>query len=339
MVKPPLPPPPTPSINGEPPVDPDLGKSDAQLAHESWDRHIKANDSTVVDSCMGLMKSHLRCPECNHESNTFEAYNMLSLAIPDPDDVPGQFGVTLNDCLEKFTHEEVLEDGNYWTCSKCKANVSATKHITVFTTPDVLILHLKRFKSTYDQEKKTFSRSKIDTKIHFNSTIGDTVLDVKQYLISSTDNVGNSSSPPSKYSLFGVAAHLGTGISEGHYVANIRLPQEQLNGPDNNAVMDESTVGPGGWLHFNDDVVSPATTKLQADVIGSAYLMFFERMGSKAGKQYKWGGMMGGKLEDGIGDGDGRMEIDMTTTTTTTTTTRQQQQQKQQQQQQQQHNK
>lgn len=53
-----------------------------QVASEAWRRHLLRNDSVVVDSCQGLLRSHLTCPTCGHESVTFDPYMSLSLPLP-----------------------------------------------------------------------------------------------------------------------------------------------------------------------------------------------------------------------------------------------------------------
>lgn len=58
------------------------GEPDAQLASDSWQRHLLRNDSIVVDHCQGQLKSHVTCPKCGYESVTFDPYLSLSLPLP-----------------------------------------------------------------------------------------------------------------------------------------------------------------------------------------------------------------------------------------------------------------
>ena len=71
---------------------------------EAWKRYIRRDDSHLVDLFVGQLKSTLRCSDCNHESVTFEAFWDLSLGIPSK---TGE--VSLLDCLDTFTKEEVLD--------------------------------------------------------------------------------------------------------------------------------------------------------------------------------------------------------------------------------------
>ena len=40
---------------------------------------------------------------------------------------------------------ETLDEKNTWYCSACKDHVMATKTLQVWTLPEVLVVHLKRF--------------------------------------------------------------------------------------------------------------------------------------------------------------------------------------------------
>ncbi|CAM9804058.1 unnamed protein product, partial [Discosporangium mesarthrocarpum] len=58
------------------------GRPDAVVAEESWRRYLMRNDSIIVDKCMGLLRSHVTCPNCSHESVTFDPYMSLPLPLP-----------------------------------------------------------------------------------------------------------------------------------------------------------------------------------------------------------------------------------------------------------------
>lgn len=48
--------------------------------------------------------------------------------------------------LQLFTSEEELVGGDQWYCSRCKKFRDATKKFDLWKLPDILIIHLKRFK-------------------------------------------------------------------------------------------------------------------------------------------------------------------------------------------------
>jgi ubiquitin C-terminal hydrolase len=65
---------------------------------------------------------------------------------------------TLHGCLEKFTKAEKLDRSNQWLCEKCNCLNLATKTIEFVTLPQILILHLKRFKISSQKKREKISR-------------------------------------------------------------------------------------------------------------------------------------------------------------------------------------
>lgn len=54
---------------------------------------------------------------------------------------------TLDKCLQQYTEQELLSKDDTWTCSNCQQPQNgATKKIGLWNVPEVLVLHLKRFK-------------------------------------------------------------------------------------------------------------------------------------------------------------------------------------------------
>jgi len=60
----------------------DDGRPDEEVAKEAWAVYKKRNDSVIVDTFHGLIKSTLVCPECNKVSVTFDPICYLSLPLP-----------------------------------------------------------------------------------------------------------------------------------------------------------------------------------------------------------------------------------------------------------------
>lgn len=54
-------------------------------------------------------------------------------------------GLTLEECLDLFESEEELSESNAWYCPRCKKHRRSTKKFEVWKTPDIFIIHLKRF--------------------------------------------------------------------------------------------------------------------------------------------------------------------------------------------------
>ena len=52
------------------------------VAKEAWENYKKRNDSIIVDSFHGLLKSTVQCPDCKKISVTFDPFCYLSLPMP-----------------------------------------------------------------------------------------------------------------------------------------------------------------------------------------------------------------------------------------------------------------
>jgi len=70
-------------------------------------------------------------------------------------------GITLNDCLDEFGKEEILSEMDTWYCPRCKEHQRASKKFELWKTPDILVMHLKRFGSS------GFRRDKLDVLVEF----------------------------------------------------------------------------------------------------------------------------------------------------------------------------
>uniref|UniRef100_A0A4W5JXX3 Ubiquitin carboxyl-terminal hydrolase n=1 Tax=Hucho hucho TaxID=62062 RepID=A0A4W5JXX3_9TELE len=105
-----------------------------------------------------------------------------------------QTTVQLQECIELFTTVETLEEENPWYCPMCKKHQLATKKLDLWSLPEVLIIHLKRFSYT------KYSREKLDI-----------IVDFPLRLVT----------PPSRYDLIAVSNHYG-GLRDGHYTSYAR---------------------------------------------------------------------------------------------------------------------
>jgi ubiquitin carboxyl-terminal hydrolase 4/11/15 len=110
-------------------------------------------------------------------------------------------GILLDDCFTATSRGEVLTAENQWYCNRCKELRQAEKTLEIWTAPDVLVIHLKRFSAN-----RVF-RDKIDVVVDFPIE----GLDL-------SDKVGVSNGKTLKYDLFAVDNHYG-GLGGGHYTA------------------------------------------------------------------------------------------------------------------------
>lgn len=94
--------------------------------------------------------------------NTYEDYDKYKKNKMEEDNTE----YSLEDCLREFERTEKLEVGNEWRCPKCKDFKLAYKSMSLYKTPKILILHLKRFKA-----KSSYAKSKIGSLIKFPSEL------------------------------------------------------------------------------------------------------------------------------------------------------------------------
>ena len=251
-----------------------FGMPDEKAAIESWRKHLLRHDSIVVDRCQGMHRSHLTCPRCGRESIKFDVYSSISLPLAAKKD---HSVIQLKDCLERFMEGEQLDERNAWYCPRCRQHVCALKMIALWTTPDVLILNLKRFTFEPNLLSGGMLRSKVDDTVSFPVEN----LDLTKYILGPMD----PDAPP-VYRLIGVSEHIGPTANSGHYTATVR------NSIDNQ------------WYRFNDSNVG--RTSGEAAMTGGAYMLFYQRS-----KGYsKWGGMERVMREKGI-DPYGGLDVDL----------------------------
>ncbi|SPQ22937.1 de57be69-df5e-4200-ad4d-8e6e50567eb8 [Thermothielavioides terrestris] len=150
-------------------------------------------------------------------------------------------GIALDDCLDEFEKEEILSEQDTWYCPRCKEHRRASKKFDLWKTPDILVVHLKRFSST------GWRRDKLDILVDFPVE----GLDLTRRVIDKEDG------KQEVYDLIAVDDHWG-GLGGGHYTAFAK------NFVD------------GQWYEYNDAQVSKLTDTSRV-VSSAAYLLFYRR--------------------------------------------------------------
>jgi ubiquitin carboxyl-terminal hydrolase 4/11 len=110
-------------------------------------------------------------------------------------------GITLEECFAETAKGEILSEDNEWYCNRCKERRLANKKLEIWTVPDILVIHLKRFSAHRGL------RDKIDVLVDFPTEN----LDLKDW-------VGLPEGKNTVYDLFAVDNHYG-GLGGGHYTA------------------------------------------------------------------------------------------------------------------------
>jgi len=141
----------------------------------------------------------------------------MDLSIPIPKQTRT---VGLTDCLSAFVTEESMEKCGY-RCARCKREDNFTKQLTVQRFPQVLVIHLKRFKVDFTK------REKLNTGVNIPLTV-----DMAPYAPYSKD----ASKSNANYELYGISHHSGS-LSGGHYIADVKTTD-------------------GSWFRCNDSMIS-----------------------------------------------------------------------------------
>ncbi len=178
----------------------------------------------INDLYEGTMRDYVICTECKRVGGRKDNYLDLQLVI--------QGAKHLDDALDNFQFEEMLEGSNQYFCEKCNKKVDAKKGLKILSTPDILTLHLKRFDIDYN----TMNRVKLNNEVIFPLT-----LDMNKHLKSTNSfessdmDVADIDSKYNIYNLYAVLMHSGS-VGGGHYYAYIRIKDK--------------------WYEFNDSTVS-----------------------------------------------------------------------------------
>lgn len=217
--------------------------------------HTKGRNSIVTNVFGGVLQSEVRCLICGMESKKHDPFLDLSLDIPekfyckDPPemaekDKDGTAPVcNISDCLSSFTEVEELAETELYYCNSCKCKQKSTKRFWIRRLPNVLCLHIKRFRWN------NFYRTKIDLRITFpiNS------LDMSQFVLSNGPETRRSNSSCNIYDLAAVIVHHGNGSSCGHYTS--------------------FAINNGVWMHFNDHTVKEVSSAAVAEC--KPYILFY----------------------------------------------------------------
>ncbi|XP_035213642.1 ubiquitin carboxyl-terminal hydrolase 3-like isoform X2 [Stegodyphus dumicola] len=211
--------------------------------------------ATIVTTIFGgILQNEVTCLVCGTESKKHDPFLDLSLDIPHhaiikpssnkskEEEVPS---IQLLDCLSSFTELEELADSELYLCHSCKCKQRSTKRFWIRRLPNVLCLHLKRFRWN------NFFRTKLDNYIDFPVQ----GLDMNKFILVNRHETRGTSSGSTLYDLAAVIVHHGTGAGSGHYTAY--------------------ATHDGCWHHFNDSSVTLTDENTVASC--KAYILFYIR--------------------------------------------------------------
>uniref|UniRef100_A0A3B4DJC6 ubiquitinyl hydrolase 1 n=1 Tax=Pygocentrus nattereri TaxID=42514 RepID=A0A3B4DJC6_PYGNA len=174
-----------------------------------------------------------------------------------------QHSCTLDECFQLYTKEEQLAPDDAWKCPHCKQLQQGMVQMSLWTLPDILILHLKRFRQVGER------RNKLSTLVRFPLT----ALDMAPHVVKRSNFTRlppgwkHQAQRPETgqhaqdflYDLYAVCNHHG-GMHGGHYTAYCR------NSVD------------GQWYGYDDSSVEPVP---EGEVCTrGAYILFYQRRNS-----------------------------------------------------------
>ncbi|XP_062362529.1 ubiquitin carboxyl-terminal hydrolase 43 [Cinclus cinclus] len=173
-----------------------------------------------------------------------------------------QHSCTLDECFQLYTKEEQLAPDDAWRCPHCKVPQQGTVKLSLWTLPEILIIHLKRFRQVAEQ------RHKLTTLVRFPLRGLDMAPHVAQRGQPGGQLLGRWApwQPPLRlppgcprehlYDLYAVCNHHGS-MQGGHYTAFC------CNALD------------GRWYSYDDSRVEGVR---EAEVsTRSAYILFYQR--------------------------------------------------------------
>lgn len=163
----------------------------------------------------------------------------------------------LEDCIHEFHQSEVLDDENPWHCPSCQSHQRAHKSLSIWRSPPVLMVYLKRF-IFHDMmpikiEDSVSYPMRLDLSDPMRKGSNDWLYDLEGIVCHCGGSFSpNFRSPDLTYNF------LCIGVSAGHYTA---FTKHCISGQ---------------WLHYNDSSVTAQDPSLSDE---RAYVLFYRKSG------------------------------------------------------------
>ncbi|EER00942.1 hypothetical protein Pmar_PMAR003013 [Perkinsus marinus ATCC 50983] len=252
-----------------------------------WREYRSRNPSLITDMFSGMFRSRFMCHSCGHVTRVYEPIMDLSLPVPvevgpemrtsagcsaafrpsasAPDSLSLQGKgstsnngtVSLKSLIANYFVDEELTD---FSCDKCHCkSTKATKSTKVTASPDILVIHLRRF---------TAQGRKINTAVSFPMECAKLV---DRATTSSTSAAahpcleGSCSFQPyldGSYRLLGLCVHVGTHLGTGHYISYVRR---------------KASGGGARWWRCDDEKISLIDPDKVLAKQSQVYCLFFQK--------------------------------------------------------------
>ncbi|KAI8335251.1 hypothetical protein EDC96DRAFT_524961 [Choanephora cucurbitarum] len=186
----------------------------------------------------GIFSNETKCLSCETITSRDECFMDLSIDV--------EMNSSITSCLKQFSASETLCHKNKYFCDVCSGLQEAERRMKIKKLPNILALHLKRFK--YQEQLQKYIKLTYRVVFPFELRLFNTSDDTED-----ADRM---------YELWGIVVHIGSGPHHGHYVSIIKSH--------------------GQWMLFDDDVVTPIQEediqKYFSDLpgSGSGYVLFYQ---------------------------------------------------------------
>ncbi|KAI8096828.1 uncharacterized protein BX664DRAFT_324975 [Halteromyces radiatus] len=213
--------------------------SDGTDTNTDSDTSSSKSPSTWVHQLFeGIFSNETKCLTCETVTSRDESFMDLSIDV--------EMNSSVTSCLRQFSASETLCHKNKYFCDECSGLQEAERRMKIKKLPNILALHLKRFK--YQEQLQKYVKLTYRVVFPFELRLFNTCDDTED-----ADRL---------YELWACVIHIGSGPHHGHYVTIIKSN--------------------GQWMLFDDDEV----TNIQEEDIqkyfsdlpgsGSGYVLFYQ---------------------------------------------------------------
>ncbi|XP_067947998.1 ubiquitin carboxyl-terminal hydrolase 46-like [Watersipora subatra] len=200
----------------------------------------KPESTWVHELFQGTFTNETRCLNCETVSSKDEDFLDLSVDVEN--------NTSITHCLRGFSSTETLRSEQKYYCEVCCSKQEAQKRMRIKKLPQILALHLKRFKYVGQIQRKLSYR---------------VVFPFELRLFNTSDDAYN---PEQLYDLVAVVVHCGISPNRGHYISLVKSH--------------------GLWLLFDDDTVERVDATQLEDFYGlnsdaqknteTGYILFYQ---------------------------------------------------------------
>ncbi|ORZ23182.1 hypothetical protein BCR42DRAFT_404178 [Absidia repens] len=186
----------------------------------------------------GVFSNETKCLTCETVTSRDESFMDLSIDV--------EMNSSVTSCLRQFSASETLCHKNKYFCDACSGLQEAERRMKIKKLPNILALHLKRFK--YQDQLQKYIKLTYRVVFPFELRLFNTCDDTE-----GADRL---------YELWACVIHIGSGPHHGHYVTIIKSN--------------------GQWMLFDDDEVTDIEEediqKYFSDLpgSGSGYVLFYQ---------------------------------------------------------------